>query len=347
MRRWLNIGIGVIFAAALILASFGPAAEAEETAADFYKGKVLKIATVGAGGGTDAFARLLALFWPKYTGVKSVVQNITGGGGLVSANVAYNANDGGLTLGVFPGDPIIARQLFNEAGRKYDIRDASWVGNFATTQYVLGVAKQLPYGSLKELKGAKKLVFGADNPASPMAMAASIVIEALEMKNTKIVTGYKNTAEQGLRMAAGELDFTVFSDNAFAHERDKGFVKPEPFCVISNKKNAWFPDAPLLPEVIELTPKVAELLQFVDRFAVGKVVYGSPDIPADRLQFLRDTFEKIVTDPDFKKKAKARFQILDYVRGEVFADQAKAIADVSPEKLKEYIYVLTEKYVVN
>jgi len=94
----------VIIAIGLILACDIGAASSQEV---FYKGKTIRIVVgFSAGGGYDAYARLIARHLSKYVpGNPTVaVENMAGAGSMISANHIYKvAKPDGLTIGHFIG----------------------------------------------------------------------------------------------------------------------------------------------------------------------------------------------------------------------------------------------------
>ena len=98
--------------------ALGPSAQAQESAqqsaADFYKGKQIRIiAASAAGGGFDLYARYLARHLGKHIpgnpGV--IVQNMPGAGGLAASNHMHTrASKDGLTIGILQG-PLTYAQV--------------------------------------------------------------------------------------------------------------------------------------------------------------------------------------------------------------------------------------------
>src|SRR3970040_324212 len=86
----------------LVLAVFAAPAAAQ-TGADFYKGKtVTYIVATAAGGGYDAYGRLVSEFMQKHLpGSTFVVRNLPGAGHVIGTNAIYNARPDGLTIGTF------------------------------------------------------------------------------------------------------------------------------------------------------------------------------------------------------------------------------------------------------
>lgn len=94
-------------------------------AQEFYKGKTVTIITPFSPGGTyDSLSRLAAQFLPKYIAGEPtiIVQNRTGGGGMIGTRAAYKASPDGLTLLHIPSTFLFQSLL----GQVTDIDFAKW-----------------------------------------------------------------------------------------------------------------------------------------------------------------------------------------------------------------------------
>jgi tripartite-type tricarboxylate transporter receptor subunit TctC len=100
-------------------------------AQDFYAGKTIRI-IVGfpAGGGFDTYSRIIGRHFGKFIpgNPAVVVDNVTGAGSLVAANMIYKvAKPDGLTIGNFIGN-LVSQQLFGGPGVEFDARKFEWIG---------------------------------------------------------------------------------------------------------------------------------------------------------------------------------------------------------------------------
>ena len=116
-----------VSAVILILAVAIGSAHAEE----FYKDKFVTF-TVGysPGGSFDGYTRLLARRMPAHIpgGPKAVVKNLTGAGGLISANYMYNrAPRDGTAIGGW-GGALVLQNVLGRKATKFDGRKFGWLG---------------------------------------------------------------------------------------------------------------------------------------------------------------------------------------------------------------------------
>src|SRR5204863_2689425 len=128
--------------------------------------KTVKIvAPVQPGGGVDLTARTVAEQLTKSMGQPFVVENVSGGGGVIAAQTVKNAPPDGYTLMV----GYVATHGTNPAVRKvpYDpVRDFTAIAMVGGTPNVLVVGPAMPVADMKGFldyarKGEGKLTFGS------------------------------------------------------------------------------------------------------------------------------------------------------------------------------------------
>jgi tripartite-type tricarboxylate transporter receptor subunit TctC len=118
------------------------------------------------GGGTDVLARSLAQQLTESLGQPFTVDNRTGAGGIISAELGAKAPPDGYTLLVgslaaFAINPNLMAKL------PYDpVRDFAPVGMFATLSYAVDVHPSLPVKSVRELIALAKMRPGQLNYGS-------------------------------------------------------------------------------------------------------------------------------------------------------------------------------------
>src|ERR671914_212114 len=100
-------------------------------AEDFYKGKTIRfIVGVAAGGGYDTYARMVARHISRHIpgNPETVVENMTGAGGLVAANHLYKqATPDGLALAMFNNSLVVQKGL-GDPRIRIDFRKLGWIG---------------------------------------------------------------------------------------------------------------------------------------------------------------------------------------------------------------------------
>src|SRR5438874_1838843 len=87
----------------------------------------MALAAKGAGGGYDAYGRLVTRYMQKHLpGSRIIVRNVPGAGHIVGANTLYAARPDGLTIGSF-NTGLIYDQLMQREGVLFDLRKFGWI----------------------------------------------------------------------------------------------------------------------------------------------------------------------------------------------------------------------------
>jgi tripartite-type tricarboxylate transporter receptor subunit TctC len=147
------------WAAILVLLAFAAPEARADTVSDFYNGKIIRVMVgFGAGGGYDAYARLLSRHLGRHVpgNPSVVVQNMPGAGGLRAANFMYSAAPkDGTTIATFTRDLPLLAMMGPNAGVQFDPRRFTWLGSsssFADDAYVLVVRTDAPTTSIEEAR---------------------------------------------------------------------------------------------------------------------------------------------------------------------------------------------------
>lgn len=335
MRKVVMILAVLVLGIALVSACT-PAAS-EKSLTDFYAEEtVLLMVCTAPGGGTDYGARTFAAFWPEVTGGAMMVKNYPTAGGVAAINQVYKMKPDGLTLGTNYFNSMLLEQLFESPGVEYRPDKLEWIVAYANDAYVLSISTKLPYKSIDELKQVKGLKFGATDAKSCPGMGAAIVAELFQLQDAKLVTGFTSGNDVGIAVGRGELDGYVFSAARMANDVKKGWAKP--FMVLAPERVQAFPDTPTILELLpaEVSPKVKQMLDLYFNLKATIGIFTSPGLSADKLKFIRDSFNKISTNESLVKYMK--MQWADWPKpytGEEAAAQAKAVAAVPKEQVAE------------
>ncbi len=298
-----------------------------QSAAQFYKGRQVVLApSAGAGGGTDLAARLFASMWPTYVeDSPMVVRNQAGGGGIIGSNFIWTSKPDGLTIGLSEaGSHVLVPNLFDDPAAKFDANQFVYIGAFGYTPSYFMVGKNSTINTVQDLKNFVGFKFNAAGVQSDSGIGSAIMVDVLGMQNAKLVAGYSTTADQGLSLVRGETDGAEAAAFVAVDWVNKGFAKP-PLFVIDTKRSEWYPDVPCLAEIVKLTPKQEADIRFHQVMSSIKVVYMPPGTPADKAEFVRGIFDKIMEDKGFIQLAQKNWAIWTKpIKG---ADYAKVVKD--------------------
>jgi tripartite-type tricarboxylate transporter receptor subunit TctC len=279
-----------------------------QAADDVFAGKTINvIAGFPPGGGVDGEMRVLARFIAKYIpGQPGIVpRNMQGAGGIILANHLYNmAAADGLTLGMPGRSGFLLSNVVPQKGINYDLARFSYIGGAGSAANALWVHRRTGITSVADLKRARSpIVVGALNARSENAIAPR-VLESYEGWPLKIVTGYPGFSEVLIALERGEVDALFTHEGSIANSRPdliaSGAVKP---IVQSFDATAG---VPLLTDVVVDANARALLGLVTTPSHIGLPLLGPPGIPSERLEILRQSYQHLMDDAEYRAEAERR-----------------------------------------
>ena len=319
-------------------------------AKSFYEGKTIQLLVAsGPGATTDISARLVGRYLGKHIPANPgiVVQNMPGAGGIVAANHLYNvAKPDGLTIAAMSRANYI-EQMVGRPEVKTDFRKLSWIGSFNKSPMMAACRSDTEYKSIGAISAAKTPPrFGQSGTGSISYVFANLMEKILDLK-IKNVTGFKSGRDTDLGLERGEIDCRATSDITVIRAPWNRWVKDNYVTFIIQQgpeKSALLPPAPTIAELAR--PEAKPYLNLMDVMLAytefDRPFAAPPGVPKERVQILRESFERMLKDADFAAEAK---KLLDwdgktYLSGEQL--QKKLIDTVTqpPEVLKRVKEIL-------
>ena len=291
------------------LASLASAARADAVA-DFYRGRsVALIIGYSAGGGYDAYGRVVARHLGKHIpGNPAVIaQNMPGAGSLRAANWLYNAapKDGSV-IGMFSRG-MAMEPLIGTSQTQFDARKFFWLGS-GTDEVSTCVTW---HGSAVKTWGdALKIPFtvGGEGSGSDPDIFATVVRNVFGVK-LRLVSGYPGSAEVALAIERREVDGRCgWSYSSLRQQRPDWITNRQVNILVqlALKKSPELPDVPLVTE-FATTDRQRQILRLVfSRQAMARPFTAPPGIPAERKAALRKAFDETMKDTAFLEEAKQR-----------------------------------------
>lgn len=280
-------------------------------AADFYKGKTVRIVVSSSpGGGYDTYARYIARHLYRHLPgqPRMIVENRPGAGGLRAGNYIYHSSRQDGTEILHIGGSSVVKQLTGMAQVKFDARKFQYIGAPYAEATVLVVTRNSGVTSLDEILGpnAKEVALGGISVGSPNDVAAILLRDVLGGK-VRLVTGYKGTSRIRLAMDSDELDgmFNGWASlNATSYDKLQSGeykvliqVSPEPIKELGGIPTiAQLAKTDAQKRLVRLTTTVP--YQYARSFLVG------PQVSKERVAEIRNAFDKTMTDPKFLAEAK-------------------------------------------
>lgn len=281
-------------------------------AADNYPSKVIRI-VVGfpSGGPADIGARILAAGLQDSLKQNVIVDNRTGAGGNIAAQLVAKSPGDGYTLLVATASLLVNFALSPKAG--YDpIRDFVPVGFVATQANALAVTSTLPVKTLKDLHAlARKhhMTFATSGVGTSSHLAATYLINVL-WKSDATPVPYRGAGPAGIAVATGETPIAFMTITGVLPLQQQGKVRI--LGVVSDKRLPALPNVPTMAEqgYPQLTPS-------------WTAVFAPSETPAAVVQKINDAINQVMGTADFKDR---------------IAGQAMVAASPStPKQLAEYI----------
>jgi tripartite-type tricarboxylate transporter receptor subunit TctC len=315
---------------ALVLIGLGTSpARAQDSVAEFYRGRNLNlIVGYSAGGGYDTYSRILARHLGKHIpgNPAIVVQNMPGAGSLKLANYLFNvAPKDGSTIGIFSRG-MAMEPLIGASNTQFDSSKFAWLGSGTSEVSVFVLWHTAPVKTFQDMLTTPFTVGGEGSGSDPD-------IYALLLKNAfgaklKLISGYPGTAEVAIALERGEVDsrasWSWSSIKTLKPDwiREKKVIFPVQLNLSPGKD---LPDVPLIMQFARTDAQRQMLKLILSRQEMARPYAAPPGIPNDRKAALRKAFDETWADPELLAEMKARGQEVNPVSG---ADIDKLVAEL-------------------
>ena len=213
-----------------------------------YPSRTVKIiAPVAPGGGVDLVARTVAERLQKALGQPFIVDNMSGGGGVIAAQATMRAPADGYTLML----GYVATHGTNPAMRNipYDaVKDFTAIAMVAGTPNVLVVSSGVPAVSVKELVTLAKrspLSFGSAGQGSLTHLLVEQFKLVVDIQATH--APYRGIAPAITDVLGGQTQFMMPGLAAALQHIKSGKLRP--LAVTGNKRHAVLPEVPTFDEL--------------------------------------------------------------------------------------------------
>ena len=327
--------------AALAASLAAPRVVRAETAAEFYRGKTVRV-LVGSppGGGYDIYARLVTPALAAKLGATVLVENKDGNGGLAALATLLTRPADGLTIMNGSAEAAIISQMLARPGATWDVTKLNWLAKLASAPKLWFVGKDARYQSIAAAKQADPLTWSATGPADDISDVQATISYVLGLKS-KIVTGYRGSGDMSLAVIRNEVDSGLLSaDSALQH-----IDSIKPLAVFGAKRWAHLPDVPTLSEAAALPADKTWIVTLRQQIGEAqRAMVAAPDVPPDRVDYLRGVFAEVLTDPAVLEEGAKTNREIDYMSG---ADLQRLVGDLmraAGPRLPEFHKIVLEMY---
>jgi tripartite-type tricarboxylate transporter receptor subunit TctC len=216
-------------------------------AASWPEKPVRLIVPFGTGGGTDIQARLLADNLGKATGQRFLVENRSGAGGLIGAQLVVESPPDGHTVLFTTATLAINTTLYSKTLKfdpRTDLLPSTLVSNAPN---VLCVHPSVPARSVKDLLGIAKrqpgkLNNGVNTPGSTSHLAAEMLSQLAQIKT--VIIPYTGGGPAVTALMVGDIDLLFATGPVAAANTKTGRIRC--LAVTTAEKNRSFPDLPTM-----------------------------------------------------------------------------------------------------
>jgi tripartite-type tricarboxylate transporter receptor subunit TctC len=312
----------------MALSHLSAPAEAQDAAAEFYKGKTVQF-MVGypPSGAFDAYTRIAARFIGKHIpgNPTVIVNNMPGASSLQFVRyLARQAAKDGTQFGMF-NRGLMPKSVLEPKETGVDFTTFNWIGSMNSEQAVCYMWHGHGITSLDEAK-KKKFTLGDTSKNSGGYIYTSI-LRSLTPDTSRIVLGYGTTGDIWLAIERGELDGNCTLMTSLESQRAEWLSQKKIDIIVqfSEEKHKSLPNVPTIYEVLT-SEKEKQAVNFLTAAEeIGRPIIAPPGLPPERLATLRKAFDDMMKDPEFLDAAAKLKMDMDPISGE---KAAKIAADI-------------------
>jgi tripartite-type tricarboxylate transporter receptor subunit TctC len=325
----------------LLAAIASPQVAAADEAADFYRGKQVKLVIGYAPGtGYDVHARLLGRHLGRHIpGEPTIVpQTMEGAGSLRAGLYVFNvAERDGLTIGAMNRSMVLAPLLgtLDASQSNFDPRQLGWVGsiNTATTVGVVWAASGISkFDDLRQ----KEVIVSSDQTTSDSYVFAQLMNNLLGTK-LKVITGYSGTTASYLAMERGETTGYMGTSYSSLKATKPDWVRDKKVNILIQVALKPDPELPNVPIITSLATSPAEkqaLELLLAPQEMSRPYFTTPGVPPARLAALQKAFMDTMKDPAFIADAQKMGIDIDPMNGKDIHALLDRIYKTPPEAIE-------------
>ena len=297
------------FALMTLLAVAAPAS-AQESVASFYKGKTITVVVgTSAGGGYDTYSRLMARYMTKHIPGNPVVvvQNMPGAASNLAAGYVYGIapRDGTFIVAPFPAS-IIETLISEKAQTRFDASKFNYLGSANSDVYV---CLSRADSGIKTLDDAmtKEIIVGATADGGSTRDFPTLLNKVLGTK-FNVVNGYAGTREITLALEKGEVQGQCGTGWSSISSLKPDWFRDGTVNIVVQEEATGYPElnAKGIKRTVDFAKtqeqrQMLELLYSQEIF--GRPYMVGPEVPAERVEALRQAFMETWKDPELVAEA--------------------------------------------
>lgn len=332
-------------ATCLVLFSVSVPAGAQ-TLEEFYKAnRVVILVGADAGGGYDAYGRLLARHMGRHIpGTPNIiVQNMPSVASINATNHLVNIAPRDGTMIAHVQRELAVTQIVGNPGAKFKAQELIWLGSLLAEPGVCGIATRTGIKSFAEAF-EREFIMGSSGPAA-VEHYPSMFNNLLGAK-LRIVKGYKSMNDIGLAIERGEVGGMCQGWATFKQQHENalksGAIRPLVQVALKPHPEMTALGVPMFTDFV--TPEriakgltrddVIETFNFqLSSTLMGRPFVMAPGNPADRTAAMVKAFEAVAKDAEFLADAAKSKREIEFVSGKELTDMVNRIASLPRAKL--------------
>jgi tripartite-type tricarboxylate transporter receptor subunit TctC len=312
---------------------------------DFFKDKTIRfIVGYSAGGSFDLYTRVIARHFSKHVpgNPTTVVENMTGAGGIIAANHLYNrVKPDGLTIGAWAA-PLVLQQIMGNDAVQFDARKFGYLGVPSPYDTVCTFNDKSGISTVNDWFAAKRpMKISSIGPGTSTSDIPKLLKAALNLP-LDVLDGYKGGADARLAVESGEVDGYCGSwqtvETVWRAAYESGKIRA--VLQASLQPYAKFKDVPLAIDYAK-TDLARQLVTVADSAHGAQFPYTvPPGMAKDRLEILQRAFVNTLKDPELLAEAKKSKLDIEVIDGPTITKKLGQLYELQPAviaKLKELL----------
>ena len=252
----------------------------------------------GAGGLIDTVLAATRLTIEGRLKQNIILENRTGGGGMVGMQAVANATPDGYTFGLVPSNTMVINQFLIKSSID-PLKDFVPVTVLVDVPLVLAVSSKYSAKTVDELFADLRarpgqLNFGSPGIATPPHLAGELLLRAAGL--TAVHIPYKGGYDSALALGTNEVQFMVIGQATIGGQITSGMVRP--LAVAASERLATLPDVPTLQQAGH-----GEIQKVMPRSWWG--VIAPRGTPVGAVNRIADEFAKAMSDPEAQRKLRS------------------------------------------
>ena len=328
---------------AIVLAAWPGAALSQKAVEDFYRGKKIDLIIGYSSGGTyDLYARLVARHLGTHIPGKPLIvpRNMPGAGSRAAATWVFNAAPRDGTVLATADQSLALQQAAGDKRMNFDITKFIYIGNPNIENNTTATWHASGIKTIEDAKG-REVTMGATGGSTSSQYPKAM--NALLGTRFRIILGYPGGNDINLAMERGEVDGRGSNSWASWKATRAHWLAENKINILVQIGLKKLPELPGVPLLMELGANAEDrsLLRLLSAStAIGRPIFTTPGVPAERIEALRKAFEAMVRDPVFLEHAKKENFDIDPVLGDALQKLVSEIATMPAaqgEQLKKII----------